>query len=53
MPFGLAVAPATFVGAMNTTLHPLICRCAIVFFDDILVYNKSLQDHMVHFDQVL
>lgn len=26
MPFGLAGAPATFLGAMNTTLQPVLCK---------------------------
>lgn len=46
MPFGLAGAPATFLGAMNTTLIPLLRKCVIVFFEDILVYNATLHDHI-------
>ena len=53
MPFGLAGAPATFLGAMNTTLQPLLRKCVIVFFDDILVYSKSLQEHQYHLQQTL
>lgn len=53
MPFGLAGAPATFLGAMNTTLRPLLRKCVIVFFDDILVYSNSLADHMIHLKSVL
>jgi hypothetical protein len=30
--FGLTGAPATFQGAMNTTLSPLLRRCVVVFF---------------------
>lgn len=51
--FGLSGAPSTFQGAMNTTLKPLLRRCAIVFFDDILVYNKTFEDHVEHLCQVL
>lgn len=53
MAFGLSGAPGTFQGAMNTTLSPLLRKCAIVFFDDILIYNKSFDEHMVHLKEVL
>lgn len=42
MSFGLAAGPATFNGAMTTTLHPLLRVCVLVFFDDILVFSKTL-----------
>jgi hypothetical protein len=53
MAFGLCGAPNTFQGAMNETLAPLLRRCALVFFDDILVYSQSFQDHVGHLQQVL
>jgi hypothetical protein len=53
MPFGLAGAPATFLGAMNATLQPLLRQCIIVFFDDILVYNATLEEHIEHLRAVL
>lgn len=45
MAFGLCGAPGTFQGAMNTTLAPLLKKCVLVFFDDILVYSASLEEH--------
>lgn len=53
MPFGLAGAPATFLGAMNTTLKTLLRKCVIVFFDDILVYSATLSEHIDHLRAVL
>jgi hypothetical protein len=53
MSFGLTGAPHSFQKAMNSTLASLLRKCALVFFDDILVYSKSLEDHIVHLGQVL
>jgi hypothetical protein len=53
MPFGLAGAPATFLGAMNATLQPLLRKCVVVFFDDILVYSRTLSEHIQHLKAVL
>lgn len=52
MSFELAAAPATFLGAMNITMSPVLRVCVIVFFDDILVLSKTLQDHVRHLTQV-
>jgi len=53
MAFGLSGAPGTFQGAMNTTLAPLLRKCVLVFFDDILVYSNSFEEHLTHLKQVL
>lgn len=38
---------------MNETLAPVLRKCAIVFFDDILVYSQLFEEHQVHLKQVL
>jgi hypothetical protein len=53
MSFRLTGAPHTFQKAMNFTLEPLLRSCVLVFFDAILVYSKSLADHLNHLEQVL
>jgi hypothetical protein len=50
--FGLTGTPKTFQGAMNATLAPSLCKCVIVFFDDILVFSPSLESHILHLKQV-
>jgi hypothetical protein len=53
MTFGLTGAPATFQRVMNKSLAPVLRKCAIVFFDDILVYSDMFSDHVQHLEQVL
>jgi len=51
--FGLTGAPGSFQGAMNTTLAPGLRKFVIVFFDDILVYSSSYEEHIQHLATVL
>jgi hypothetical protein len=53
MAFGLSGAPTTFLKAMNTTLHPVLRKCVLVFFDDILIYSHSFAEHVQHVRLVL
>ncbi|GBG82447.1 hypothetical protein CBR_g34824 [Chara braunii] len=53
VPFGLINAPATFQAAMTTEFRDLLHRSVLIYLNDILVYSRTLDEHIVHLRAVL
>lgn len=52
MPFGLCNAPATFQRAMDKIFRGCSERFAIPYFDDIIIFSTSLEEHIEHLETV-
>lgn len=53
MPFGLTNAPGTFQAFINNVLREFLDVFVVVYLDDILVYSKTIDEHVQHVRQVL
>lgn len=53
MPFGLTNAHVNFMDLMKRVFGHGLYQYVIVFIDDILVYSKSPEEHVVHLSKVL
>ena len=53
MPFGLVNAPSTFHSLMNSVFTNVLRKFVLVFFDDILIYTRSIEEYVKHVSMVL
>jgi hypothetical protein len=53
MPFGLTNAPTTFMRLIDDVLTPFTKYFVVVYPDDILIFNRTWEDHMMHIQHVL
>ena len=53
MPFGLTNAPSTLMILVNEVLNPYIGKFLVVELDDIIIFNKTREEHLKQLIQVL
>ena len=52
-PFNLTNAPSMFQAIMNNVFQPYLRKLIIIFFDDILIYSKTMEEHIQHLNLTL
>lgn len=53
MPFGLCNAPATFQRTLDIVLAGYHWKSCLIYLDDIIVFSKTVEEHINHVKEVL
>ena len=52
LPFGLCNGPSTFQRLMDRVLKGLQNKICLVYLNDIIIYSKTFEDHLIHLREV-
>jgi len=52
MPFGLSCAPATMQRVVEECLGELNMKVCVSYIDDLIIYSKTYEEHLVNIDKV-
>jgi hypothetical protein len=53
LPMGLSSSPAAFSRMMDKVFRPFLDKFVVLYIDDVLVYSKTMAEHVQHLRQVL